>query len=315
MFWLVFLKGPSKQKDFFRKDQLFKAARVIWIHSKGVRVINAKLSVLEKFQTLMNDVEGKILIHHHFEEDDEIFKFCGVYILDSLGEIISSIIRDISLEGLQTILQGVAEKTWTRENIRKFSWEAYTGYLKPCGSASNWCRFHSDLVAHKKLLLKDIFDKVLRLLVSCTCQEVSNILERRLGMILKEFFPKLNLDISSEVCLKKRDVNSITSREFTFWDIAILSLLRDIKDATVTFFWPPDINSYDWRNEVADEFYAALHTNKSSILSECLDDLDRAIQDKLKQIRRDLQTVEEHIEKFKGRINFPYQHNCKYTIW
>ena len=288
---------------------------MIWIHSKGVRVIDAKLRVFEKFQASMNALEDKILIHHPFEEDDEIFKFCGVYILDSLDEIISSMKSNISIEGLHTILQGVAEKTWTRENIRKFSCEAYTGHLKPCGSAKNRCWIHKGLVAHKKLLLKDIFDKVLRLLVTCTCHEVSNILERRLGMILKKVFPKLNLDISSEVCLEKIDVNSITSREYTFWDFPILSLLRDIKDNAATLFWGTDINSYEWRYEIADELYAALCTNKSSILSECLDDLDRAIQDKLKQIRRDLQTVEEHIGKIKGRINFPYQHNCKFTIW
>lgn len=290
---------------------------MIWIHSKGVRVIDAKLRVFEKFQALMNDFEDKILIHHSFEEDDKIFKFCGVYILDLLGEMISSIKRNIFLEGLHTILQGVAEKTWTRENIRKFSLEASTDHLKPCDRATGatWCGRRS-LAQQKELLLGYIFKEVLKLLISCTCQEVSNILERRLGMMLKEFVPKFNLDIYSEVCLKQRDVNSIASKKYSFWESTIFSLLKDILDTLISLVWDTNINinSFDWRSEVADEFYAKIHQNKSSILSECLDDLESAIQDKLKQIRRDLQTVEEYINKLKGRINFPHQRNCKFNI-
>ena len=79
--------------------------------------MDAKLSVYEKYK---QDIESKdILLHHDYEEDDEIIKRCRVQKLASSIKNVLLIRQHIPTEEIETLIQNAIENALSYERIRE----------------------------------------------------------------------------------------------------------------------------------------------------------------------------------------------------
>lgn len=276
-----------------------KTARVIWIYSKDIRVIDAKLSVYKKYENEIKGNRSFFLLHHAFEEHDEIFKLSGVLKFESLREILSSFATDIDIssKSLRAILHNAAEKTWNKETIRKACQETK---LKcgTCESESYVCDYYYEVKEFKQSLLKDSLEGLVTLFGSNICDGLVDYLQKE---------TKRKLDISSAVRSVMRDVvNPIFSK--------YLLGLGDIFLAAFQFlakwFISKDVNSIEWRNEVADEIHTEVRGKLKDIIEKVFDEIQKIPT----QTMRDLQMALRQIDIYKKRIGLPDLEARKYTI-
>ena len=86
---------------------------MFWINSKSVRVIEAKLLVYRKHEEIIKS--RNILIHHAFENLDEIRRTIIVHKLSSLNDIILR--SDFNLNCLKIILKDTINEALLMVNI------------------------------------------------------------------------------------------------------------------------------------------------------------------------------------------------------
>lgn len=106
----------SAQKEHFFKFDSSDTPRVIWVYSKSLHVIDAKLSVYKKYE---HDMESKnILLHHDYEEEDEIIKRSRVQKLASSIKDVLLIRQHIPTEKMESLIQNTIENELSNERIR-----------------------------------------------------------------------------------------------------------------------------------------------------------------------------------------------------
>lgn len=200
------------------------------IHSKSLRVIEAKLRVYREYKTVIDS--GKILLHHVYDDFEEISKLSAHSKMTWLCSVVKTLRNN--LDCLNTILEKDMDRVLTEENI-----------LTPSRKAillSDFFDFPeiSTLGENKELILSTL-ERTLEVLGSTICSEVtkhfeSHIvmmylleLERRIHRVLIHKFVS-NLSWSES---KNMNVNSEEIRENVARDISGKKndILKDVLSA------------------------------------------------------------------------------------
>lgn len=200
------------------------------IHSKSLRVIEAKLRVYREYKTVIDS--GKILLHHIYDDFEEISKLSAHSKMTWLCSVVKTLRNN--LDCLNTILEKDMDRVLTEENI-----------LTPSRKAillSDFFYFPeiSTLGENKELILSTL-ERTLEVLGSTICSEVtkhfeSHIvmmylleLERRIHRVLIHKFVS-NLSWSES---KNMNVNSEEIRENVARDISGKKndILKDVLSA------------------------------------------------------------------------------------
>lgn len=283
-----------------------KAGTVIWIHSKAVRVIDAKLCAYQEYRLDIGK-EKRFLLHHAFDEHDEIFKLSALHILDSLDDIISSIKSKTELEIPPSVVQHAAETIATMENMRQLSKEAdlYDGlnHVGTCDSTSYKCILPSTVHRIKVTLFRKIFVQTVVLLVENVFQEVTNCLGKEGERVFERYFPDLKPDIKFLRMYGSIAVmfNLVEPLEFIILFEPITNLLKTI----VNSIWPEDVNNYLWRNKVAEKVFTLFWKFKTLIFSFVM---NQVLPEMLTRLRKDLEDVLNRSYDYKKKIKPSDQH-------
>lgn len=142
------------------------------IHSKSLRVIEAKLRVYREYKTVIDS--GKILLHHIYDDFEEISKLSAHSKMTWLCSVVKTLRNN--LDCLNTILEKDMDRVLTEENI-----------LTPSRKAillSDFFYFPeiSTLGENKELILSTL-ERTLEVLGSTICSEVTKHFESHIVMM------------------------------------------------------------------------------------------------------------------------------------
>lgn len=199
------------------------------IHSKSLRVIEAKLRVYREYKTLIDS--GKIFLQHVYDDFEEISKLSAHRKITWLCSVLQTLRNN--LDCLNTILERDMERILTEENILTPSQEAFV--------LSDFFYFPEihKLGENKELILSTL-KRTLEVLGSTIYSEISKHFESQIKMTKREFELRINrvlihifisnLSLSES---KNMNVNSEEMRENVARDISRKKsdILKDVLSA------------------------------------------------------------------------------------
>lgn len=114
--------------------------RVILIRSESIHVVEAKLAVYRKYKHLIN--KRKLILHHVYEDYDEVAKLMAYERLSSLCALVESLVNIFTI-GLSEFGREIKGKQ-PSEDIQKFCQEIFNRAkdeavgLVNCNIYQNW---------------------------------------------------------------------------------------------------------------------------------------------------------------------------------
>nr|XP_034317809.1 uncharacterized protein LOC105338984 [Crassostrea gigas] len=110
---LIVKPKDSDDWERFLQDNRENQVRVILIHSKSLRVIEAKLKVYKEYKTVIDS--GKIFLQHVYDDYEEISKLSAHSKMTWLCSVVQNLRNN--LDCLNTILEEDMDRVLTEENI------------------------------------------------------------------------------------------------------------------------------------------------------------------------------------------------------
>lgn len=233
---------------------------MLWIESTSIHAIDAKFEVYKKYE---NDLISKdIILHHNFEEPDEIYKRCGIQRLDFLSKVVTAMENCISLDCLQMVLQNVTEQELSLENLKAV---CYKGFLK----ADDHHRSESLSYALEKRSAGDLLNlyiiEIAKSFEMKLLQTLSSYTEQKFDTNFKQTFADLKLDTFTDAFQELRNDAKDVVRQFL-----MDSILSGKEDHPFVFAQKENLNTKVWRDQVADFLYEIIFSKKKAIRTEIL---------------------------------------------
>lgn len=110
----LFFKDPYEWNRFLQANQADKV-RVILIHSKSVRVIEAKLKVYKEYQAVIDS--SNIFLQHVHDDFDEITELNVYNKLTRLCDDVETLCKSINLKYLDKILKTAVDSALTESGL------------------------------------------------------------------------------------------------------------------------------------------------------------------------------------------------------
>lgn len=278
--------------------------RVIWIYSKSVNVVDAKLAVFINYESYLKT--DTIFLQHVFDNAENVIKFGAYQKVKSLEKILDSCSESVPIDGLRIILQAAIDKVLSKDSMREFCFEIFlrdndvnvgtaacTSYS--CGSMKIVRQIQEQLVdlalkEAAKTLGLEICRGILKQIESKTNTKLEGYCSHLKFVFVDDYFATNTVAI----------VNDVLSQLFRF----IISL----GTLNMTYALSVDVNSKDWRGKVADEISNTIYKNKTDILIQI--GLDVKLM--CLQTVQELIAVSKTIADFQHNIGYIDQKSCKY---
>lgn len=299
--------------DAAKKDSFFRPSsgtliKVIWIYSKSVHIIDAKLAVFQTYASYLN--EETIYLHHRLDDAENVLKFSAYQQVKSIGTVVESISESVPIDSLEAILQAANDKVLSKDTIREL---CYGIFLKDksenvgtCENASYSCRSVFTVRRLKEQLVEKTLNKTAETLGSEICRGILKYIESRIQTKLEQNFSNLKFNISDELFATITVAVVAVVVSFFF---PLLGIIIAVGTLVVTFVWSVDVNSREWRRKVADEIYETIAKNKNDILRK----IRPQVEQMCRQTVQELTAVATTIHEFKCRIGHTEQKACKYS--
>ncbi|XP_034317808.2 uncharacterized protein [Magallana gigas] len=169
---LIVKPKDSDDWERFLQDNHENQVRVILIHSKSLRVIEAKLRVYREYKSVIDS--GKIFLHHVYDDFEEISKLSAHSKMTWLCTVVQTLRNN--LDCLNAILEKDMDRVLTEENILTPSQKVFV--------LSDFFVFPevSTLGENKEIILSTL-ERTLEVLGSTIYSEVSKHFESQIKMI------------------------------------------------------------------------------------------------------------------------------------
>lgn len=225
-----------------------------------------------------------ILIHHAFEENEDLCKKIGTQKLEALNKIIMSLDDCIPVSILKEIVDGAATITFSDNNFRQVCYNVFLEYEGTHVGTTHSCSYPCSNLSILNRMKEQLIDKTL---------------EAIFQSFVKEICTKIFTSIESKV---KTNLNT----EFLEVKIVINPELF----AMATFDTKCDVNSVSWRTKIADQIYEKVCMNRALIEGEILSQIETICT----KTKEDLKAVSMHINDLKQKIGFPDQKTRTYRF-
>ena len=271
------------QKAQFFSSELASTTRVIWICSKAVRIVDAKLRVFKKYKHLI--ATQHVLLHHESETHYDIFNSSGMHILSCANNIIKAFAA-LTDEVIETILRKSASKAWSWEIIEELSYKADlrndNNHVGNVNSAEYRCRSAKTVNKMRDMLMKDTWKASMKCLISQIGPEIHQYIESLLKISIDDTITEQLLDIF----IYEEDIMN------TLFDFLIY-FISSVWKYIVTFIWTVDVNSKTWRIQVSQDLYETIDSKRESLIRILVTRTQKAY----KSLPDDLNQVSERILK------------------
>lgn len=304
------LKNASHKEAFFKLN-FVKETPVIWVHSTSIPVVEAVFRVFEEYETFFPS--KPFLIHHVFEENEDLCKKVGVQKLITINKLIGTLKESVPAEGdIAGIVKSAANKALARQNIR---WLCYDVFLKDKGTNvgttddnSYTCRSPFTVKALKEQLISKTLEAISESFASEICQGILEHIKAKIKVEIEKEFFDLKVKISPEIFATF--AVAIGTVIITLF-MPLLGIIFAMATVVVTLILSVDVNSVSWRRNVADQIYETVSKNRTTIEKDILSE----IKTMCNETKKELHEVSKQIDDLKKKIGFPDQETCRYNVF
>lgn len=270
--------------------------RVLLIKAKSIGVIDAKLIV---YGNCKYDVDRlDIYLQHIYEDFDEIAKLSAYKKISYYRNFVREMIDTFSTYNLDRVIIKSMERVLTRENIRRVCFEVVVrhdnNYVGTVENTAYNCRYSGTVTRIKEILTEETLCDTARKLRSEICKG-----------ILMSIESVVQTSLSAELGKTKSDMSNIIFGEIDAIISARVGNILRIKYGVIsetpffiTIFRPVDVNSEEWRSQVANEVYFNIWKKR-----DFLRDYILGILTNLCLItRKDFEFITSELEEFQKRV-------------
>lgn len=302
---VLFFKDHMEGNLFLNSIPL-NATGVIRIHSRSIRVIDAKLHVYREFE---KDIKTNVLLQHELENHDQICRFSGMQKLKSLHQVLDSTMRSIPFGFSRRKLQNVADRVLSKEHIRNVCNNVNLSdgniWIGSIHTSEYSCRSGFTVKRIKSILVGKTLNEIATEFGDLISQDLSNQIKSNVQRTLKDVFSKVQDSVSGDIFgYMQVIVRQLLIRIFD----PLRKIIIEIWTFIVTFVYSVDVNSMEWRTEIADEIFNVVAKEKNSILNKALLQLELMCF----TTRRDLQSICQQINRYEEKMTPPGHHSCKF---
>lgn len=250
-------------------------------------------------------------IHHALKNAEYVINDLEYQQVNLLGRAIESIPEKVSIMSIETIIQDATDKILSRESIRQmcydiFLWDKNIA-IGTTEDASYSCRSIFTVRRLKEHLKERTLHEIAETLRSEICRGLLKHFKCSFPTNLEQNFSDLRFKNSDELFEK------ITSVVLFIIVVAFNNLLLGIIVAVTTlvgtFIRSINVNSTDWRAQIADGIYKTIVKNKTNILSN----IEGQVKNMCWPALQDLNEVSDTVTDFKRRLGQTGQKPCKYN--
>lgn len=264
-----------------------------------MRVIEAKLKVYRELRTDIN--AGNIFMLHVFEDYDEISKLSAYKKLSWICSCVKLICSILSLHNLQQMLDKAGEQVLTQERLIDIccgiSITDNERYVGSVNDPSYRCSLFSSIRRIKRLLMKATLKETCQSLLLETYLRLTQRVESK-G--IKELEAVLNYLKSNVFNSLLATVTSTIEADF-FPEISISTAVSDFFGTLVSSV---DVNSVEWRSQVAREVYRKICEKKHMVFNK--------IQKQIEPTANDLDAFLSKLRRAKGQVQPKENTKCEF---
>lgn len=280
--------------------------RIIWIYSKSLSVIDAKLAVFMNYELCLE--RETIFLQHAFDNTDNVIRFSAYQQVESLENNIDAIAQHVQRHDIGIILQAATNNVLSKESITQLCYNIYLRdndiEVGTVASRSYSCRSIFTVLRLKEQLVDITLKETAKKLGSEICRG----LLKYIGFKIEEKLEQICLLYKSEIVGKKvatfidAAVAVVVAMVFPFHGI-----INEVGALIGTSVWSVDVNSMDWRRNVADEILDTLNKHKTEMLEE----IESEVEFLCWQASQELKAVLNDIADFKRKIGYIKQKSRK----
>lgn len=266
--------------------------KVIWIYSKSVSVVDAKLTVFTNYESYLK--EDNIYIHHTLENAENVIIFLANQQANLLVRNLKSIKEPISNVRFQITLKEAIDIILSKDSIRRW---CYSCFLRdkntPVGTIENKsyiCRSAFTVGRLKKQLVDETIGEASGAVIREISFRVYRYIESSILRDLELKFHNLKFVISEELFAS---INSVLVSVIVAFFHPLLDIIVAVRSLIVTFIWSVDVNSKDWRDKIAEEIYSTIDRNKVYMLRNIEDELQNICWGTSEVLSKVLKKVED----------------------
>lgn len=301
-------KNASYKETFFNLSCL-KETPVLLVHSKSIPVVEALFRVYEKYEYFLTS--KSIVIHHVFEENEDLCKKIGVQKLKAFDKIVRSLWDSVPVAELNKIVHNAANISLSEYNIRRL---CYNVVLKDgstnVGTTDDrgyHCRSPFTVQWLKEQLVNETLKAISESFASEICQGILRHIESKVRIELETELLELKVNIYPEIFATFSVV--IGTALITLF-MPYLGIIVAMATFMATAIFSVDVNSKSWRAKVANQISETVSEYRSSIENGILSEIIPMCID----TKEDLRAVSDQINDRKQRIGFPDQETCMYIF-
>lgn len=280
--------------------------RIILIKSDSLPIVEAKLEVYRALRYHL--YFENILLHHVFENYEEIAKLSFHKKLSFLSDTIKDLSNSIPINNLTKMITDAEEKVFTNRNIRDLCHGVIIRdngkYVGNTNDSPYVCYSMFTVRNLKRYLVEETLKSVGESLGSAICAGILSHIESKVKSELKKDLIHLKVELTKELFATiSLIVFAVISVFFSPW----LGLLVAAVTFFITLVMSVDVNSNGWRNKVANEIGEKVRDNKSAILHKVFPDIEALC----KKTSRDLKSVAYSLRAHQRKIQLVDQEQCK----
>lgn len=266
------------------------------IDTESVGVVDAKLKVYKKYKRAIDT--GDVFLQHVCEDFDEMAKLMAYRKVSYCFNFITGITRMLEAftgQRLREVIERSVDVTLAIVNVRDI---CYRENVDPAGTVESKpyvCRLTSSIAKIKRDLVQQTLEGIAKSLgkhiTDELIQQMKNVVQSELSKELGE----IRFDISNDVF--RRMERSIITMVIEFFD-SLHGWVRSIAQLLITIFYPVDVNSSGWREQVAKEIHEKTLEKKQSISDFAF----KEVEDICKKTVQDLTEITKTLSSFRRKV-------------
>lgn len=226
------------------------------VSSESVSMVEAKLAVYRNFQ---NAIDGNgIRIHHIFDEPVDFLNHCGHFTINSFQMTVEELRKSVPIAEVKSIVRQAADYVFSRRNIQKICRDVHlidkNENIGTVRMRSYICRSHFTVKRIKEILVSETLREIGKTFCNKVFRNIFEHIRSRLESNINADLHGINFSISDDTFMKY-SVHIAVVTVVVGMLFPIVGLVMAVVAVVVTFIWSVDINSLEWRDNVADEIY------------------------------------------------------------
>ena len=245
-------------------------------------MVDAVAYVFKEYEDFLTS--KSILIHHVFEENEDLCKKICIQKLKALNKIIMNLNDSIPVRNLKEIVDGVANMTLSHRNIRQLCNDVFFehhdfNFMNPC---------FIDVDSYSSLfdmLKEQIINKILEAISKSLVEDIHTRILANIDLKVKPHLKPKLLDLKFNI-FPELFAMATFSREHIY------------------------VYSEYWKTKFADEMYKTVCMNRTLIESDILSNVETMCT----ETKKGLQAVSKQINDLRQKIGFPDQEKGTYKL-